>query len=196
MGDAAGADQGDAFRGGVAGLAQRPPKDVGAGRGRQGRALAVDVDRNDRHLPLGQQEVERHHDAVVELPFLGIGQVHVGHHGLNQAARQRRGTGEAPRCDAQPVRILNGTLVVVGHAHAVGGHVVHEEVGEVLGRHHHQRIRPRGADLGTHAVHGGVEGFAQLWVGALRPPRDARRVAAHACVNQGHYTAPCPSVVV
>ena len=147
VGDAAGAHHGDAFRRGVAGLAQRSAELVGSWQGRQRRPLAVDVDWNHRQIGLRQQEVQRHHDAVVELPLLRVSEVDAGHDALDQAA----GQGRRPRIgawrDGEPLRVLDGALVALRHAHAVGRHVVHEEVGEVLGGDDHQRIRAGGANL-------------------------------------------------
>lgn len=47
-------------------------------RGR-GRALAIEVGRDDGQVEAGREEVQGHGDAVVELPLLGIGHIDGGH---------------------------------------------------------------------------------------------------------------------
>src|SRR6185295_9540689 len=59
----------------VAGAPQRTPELVAALEWNERRALAVDVDWNDRQVVARRQETQRHHDAVIELPFLGIGEI-------------------------------------------------------------------------------------------------------------------------
>ncbi len=78
--DAAGAHERNALRHLVAGLAQRFAEGPGAVQRRQRRTLAVDVDRDDIHVIGRREEVERHHDAVVELPFFGVGHIDRLHH--------------------------------------------------------------------------------------------------------------------
>src|SRR3546814_20968564 len=55
---------------------------------RSRRALAIDVGRNNRHGVARRQESERDHDAMVELPFLGIGDIDIVHHLLYQPFRK------------------------------------------------------------------------------------------------------------
>ena len=75
VGNAARSHQGDAFINSVASRPQRPAELIGPVRRRQRRPLAIDVRGNHRHVVCRRQKVQRHHDAVVEFPLLGIGQV-------------------------------------------------------------------------------------------------------------------------
>jgi hypothetical protein len=139
----------------------------------------VDVDRNDRQIELRRQEVQRHHDPVVELPLLGIGDVDLLHHAAHQAQRQVGVAGYAGLRDAEPAGILDRPLVVVGHADRVGRHVVHEEVREVLGGDDDQRVGFAAASESPHGAEGGMEGVAQAgsarWARPVMPGRGCRR---------------------
>src|SRR4029077_10567325 len=86
--------------------------------------------------------------------------------------------------------------VAIRHADGEARHVVHEEVGEVLGRHHDERLRARGDELLAQAAEGGVEGLAQRRIGHARAPGDARRVAADAGEDQAHTPATFSSICV
>ena len=77
MRDSAGADDGDLLWLGVASLAQRLAEGVGTTQRGERRALAIDVHRDDREVVLRRQEIQRNDDAVIEFPFLGIGDVDV-----------------------------------------------------------------------------------------------------------------------
>jgi hypothetical protein len=110
---------------------------------------------------------------MVELPFLGIGHVDRLHHAFDQLARQRLVARHSGALDAQEGLVLDRAFVGIGHAHGEGRHVVHEEVGEVLGRHHDQRIGPRRADVVAHAVQCTLQRLARLGVGALGAGGDA-----------------------
>ena len=65
-----------------------------------------------------RQEVQGHHDAVIEFPFFRIGHVD----SLHDLARQARAEVSRPRhfglLNLQPVRILNRTFILVTNANA------------------------------------------------------------------------------
>ena len=86
------------------------------------------------------------------------------------AARQVRVAGHATALDREPRLVLDRPFVVVGHAHAVRGHVVHEEIGEVLGGDDDQRVGLRGFEARAQLVELRVERIAHFRVGA-RPAR-------------------------
>ena len=61
----------------VARTAQRAAELVGARERREGRALAIDIHGNDGQVVTRRHEVQRHHDAVIELPLLRVRDVDV-----------------------------------------------------------------------------------------------------------------------
>src|SRR2546427_2715810 len=65
-------------------------------------------------------------------------------------------------------------------------HVVHEEVGEVLGRDDDHGIGPRRLQPCAHVAEGGMEGIPGGRIGQVCAARDAGRVAANACKYQTH----------
>jgi hypothetical protein len=136
-----------------------------------------------------RQEVQRHHDAVVELPFFRVGHVHRLHHFADQALRQRGVAGHPGLLDAEPLRVFDRALVAVGHADRIGRHVVHEEVREVLGRDDDHRVGLRRAHGFAEAMELRVELVLHRRVGQVGAARDAGGVAAHACKNQAHTPA-------
>ena len=79
MGDSAGPDDGDFFGRGVAGDAQRLAEFPGTVQRRQRRPLAVYIHRDHRHVVARRQEMQRHHDAVIELPFLYRSAIRLAH---------------------------------------------------------------------------------------------------------------------
>ena len=88
--------------------------------------------------------------------------------------------------DPQPHRILDGSVVEVGHADRETRHVVHEEVGEVFcgdhdhrPQHHSPAMSSRIRDRTTRRTH-----LEQRWIGLIGPTGDSRRVTAHTCVDQ------------
>jgi len=89
---------------------------------------------------------------MVEFPFLGVGEIHRLHHFPYQPLRQGRVSRNDGARDAQPLRILDGTLVALRHAHGKCRHVVHEEVGEMLGGDDHQGIGSRGREFVAQAA--------------------------------------------
>ena len=186
MREAAGADQRDALGNGVGRTPERLAERPGAGQRRERRTLAVDVGRHDRQVVVRRQEMQRHRDAVIELPFLGIGDVDRLHHLLDQPSRQRLVAGHRGALDAEECLVLDRAFVAVGHADGEGRHVVHEEVGEVLGRDHHQRVGPGRADVVAHPAERTLQRLPRLGVGALGAAGDAGGMAAGAAVNQGH----------
>ena len=198
----AGPDQRDSFGLLVAGPAQALAEFPGAFQGCERRTLAVDVGGYDGKVVTGSQEVERHHHPVIESPFLGVTHVHIFHNHPDQALREFGIAGNAGLADAQPFLVLDRALVAVRHTQAIGRHVVHEEIGEVLGRNHDQRVRPGRFHTSAHRVHPGVEPLALRLVGALVTSGDSGGVAANAGEYQAHVpviayrperTGPCRS---
>ena len=80
MRDAARSEKRDALLLRVAGTPQGATELVGPVQRRQGRALTIDVHRNHRDVVVRRHEVQRHHDAVIELPLLGIGEIELVQH--------------------------------------------------------------------------------------------------------------------
>ena len=123
---------------------------------------------------------------MIELPFLGVGDVDVGEHGLDDAPRQVGVTGHTAALDRKPRFVLDRPLVGVGHAHAVSGHVVHEEIGKVLGGDDDQGVGLRRFEAHAQLVELRVERVAHTCVGAGRSARDARRMTANARKDEAH----------
>jgi hypothetical protein len=130
--------------------------------------------------------VQRHHDAVIEPPLLGVRDVDVAEQRADHAARQIRVPGHRAARDREPLLVLDRPFVRVGHADAVRGHVVHEKVREVLGRDHDQRVGLRLLEPRTELVELGVERVAHLRLRALRAARDPGGVAANAGEDEAH----------
>jgi len=189
VGDAARADHGEALRNEIGrptqGLAQGP----GTMQRRERRPLTVDVDGNNRQIVRRGQEAERHHDAVVTLPFLGERDIDRLHDLIDQPLREGGIAGDAGTRDAEPRRVLDRTTVAIGHADGEARHVVHEEIGEVLGRYHDERVRARGEELLAQAAIGGIEGLAQCRIGHVRAPGDTGCVTADTRKHQAHTPA-------
>src|SRR5208283_1528211 len=120
--DAAGAHEADALGDRIGGAAQRS----------QRRPLAVDVHRNDGQIEARRQEMQRHHDAVIEFPLFRVRKIDGLHHLTDEPSGKRRTAGHRGMRYAEPLRVLDRTLVAVSHAHCERGHVVHEEIREVL----------------------------------------------------------------
>jgi hypothetical protein len=133
--------------------------------------------------------VQRHHDAVVELPFLGEGDVRAVHHFLDQATREIGVAWHPGALDAQPFLVFDRTFIVVRHADRVGRHVVHEEVGEVLGGDDHEGVRTAVTDGVAHPAQLAMEAFAGLSVGLIGAAGDARRVAQGSEETEAHTPA-------
>jgi hypothetical protein len=155
-------------------------------RGRQA-CEAVDDDGNDGER--SAEEVERDHDAVVELELLGGGEVHLLRHAFGEGTGQARVTGHPTAGDLHEL-LVRRPPELVGDANAEGRHVIQEEVGPVLGRHDHQHIRTRGfeprAELPVCPVH-------RLGLGGRRergPSGDAGRVARHEGADEAHVFVP------
>ena len=53
---------------------------------RHRRRLAIDVDRNNRDIVVRCQVVQRHHNPVIEFPFLAVADIDVLHYSVNQLA--------------------------------------------------------------------------------------------------------------
>jgi hypothetical protein len=134
----------------------------------------------DRDVVARRQEMQRHHDAVIELPLFRVCEVDFAQHRSDQPARQLRVPLDASARDRQPFFVLDRPVVVLRHAHRECGHVVHEEIGEMLGGDDHQRIGPLGLDCFAHAREVSVERVAHARLGALGAPGDPRSMAAHA----------------
>ena len=76
----------------------------------------------------------------------------------------------------EPLRILDRAFIVVGHAHGVGGHVVHEEVREMLRRDDDQSVRPGPLKAIPQPAESRVERLADCRIGPVRPGGHARAV--------------------
>ena len=98
--------------------------------------------------------------------------------------------------DAHHSRILDRALVAIRHAHREGGHIVHEEIGEVLRRDHDQCIGAGGGQTLRHAAVGGVEFLRDARIGEVRATRDAGRVAGDPREHQAHTPATFSSIAV
>ena len=138
--------------------------------------------------------MQRHHDAVVEFPLLGVCHVDVLQGGLDQAPGEVGGPRHGGARYTQPVRVLYRALVLLPHAHAIGGHIVHEEVGEMLGGNHDQGLGPTGFQRLPHSIHGGVQRAHILRVRHGLAAGYPRPVGTHPGKYQAHI-APLPSVV-
>ena len=189
MRDAAGADQGDAFRRQVRGAAQGLTERPRSMQRRERRSLAVDVHGDDRQIVSGGQKAQGHHDAMIELPFLCVREIHGLHHFADQTLRQRRIAGNDGARNAQPLRIFDRSFVALRHAHRECGHVVHEKIGEVLGGDHDQGIGPRRGKFGGHAAIGAVELLDDGFIGHVRAAGDAGSMTADAREHQAHRSA-------
>ncbi len=148
---------------------------------RQRRPLAVDIDRDDRQVVTRRQEIERHHNAVIEFPFLGIGDVDSLHDFTRDARAEIRGTGHFRLLNLEPFRIFDRAFVGIPDADAERRHVVHEEIGEVLGRDDDQRFRAAVLDVLALLVELCIERVTHLRVLAkIGAPGDTRRMTQDA----------------
>ena len=111
------------------------------------------------------------------------------HHLADEPSGERGIAGNRGARDAQPLGILDRSLVLIGHADREGGHVVHEEIREMLGRDDHQRVGPRGLETLAHAAVGAVEFRHDGRIGQMRATRDARRMARDSGEHQTHTPA-------
>ena len=186
MGEAAGSDKRDPLGLRIARFSQGLTELPGALQRRQWRPLAVDVGGNHRQVIAWRQEVKRNHDAVVEFPLLRVAHIDVFQNGPDQARCKIGISGNTGPGDTQPLLFFHRPLVAFGHSHAIGRHVVHEEIGEMLGGHHHQRIRARVFQLSAHDVHVRIKPFAQALLGALITSGNTRRVTANAGEHEAH----------
>jgi hypothetical protein len=189
MRNAAGADNRDSLRDEIRSAPQRLAKRPRAMQRRQRRPLTIDVDGNHRKIVLRREETQRHHDAVIEFPFLRVGEIHGLHHFAYQPQRQARIAGNGGASNAQPLRIFDGSFVILRHAHRESGHVVHEKIRKVLGCDHDQGIGFRGGEVRAHIPVGTVELFDDGRIGHMRAPGDARRVTADAREHEAHISA-------
>lgn len=160
MGNPAGADQCDPLRHGVSGAAQRFAECPCPVQRRQGRPLAIDIARNDGKPVVGIKEMQRHHDAVIEAPFFGIGGIDSLLHFDDQPARQTGIAANGPVRNAQPLSVLDRAIIAFRHPQRIGRHVVHEEVREMLGGDDDQRIGPRGMQGVAHITERLIERLA------------------------------------
>ena len=128
MGNTSCTNQSNFFWCRINGTAERSTKRPCSVQGRKRRALAVDVHRNNVHVVIWCQKVERHHNAMVEFPFLGIRHVHVLHDVFDETVGQIRIAGNGAPFDAQPLFVLDRALVVVGHPDAICRHIIHKEI--------------------------------------------------------------------
>ena len=68
--------------------------------------------------------------------------------------------------DREPLLVLDRPFVRIGHAHAIGRHVVHEEIREVLGRDDDERVGTRRFEARAQLAELRVERVAHRWVRA------------------------------
>jgi hypothetical protein len=71
-------------------------------------ALAVDVGGHDGEVVARREEMQRHHDAVVELPLLRVREIDLLHDLLDEAPRERGCARHLRAADAQPRLVLDG----------------------------------------------------------------------------------------
>jgi hypothetical protein len=133
-----------------------------------------------------RQEVQRHHDAVVELPLLREGDVDVVHRLGDEAAREIGVARNAGSLDAEPARVLDRSVVLVGHADRIRRHVVHEEVREVLGGDDDQGVRLGFAHRLAEASQLRVQCVLERRVGEMGAAGDSRCVAAGGGEDEAH----------
>ena len=136
MGDPAGAHNGDLLGHGIGRAPHRLAKGPGAVQWRQRRTLTVDVDRDNGQLVLGRQEMQRHHNAMIKLPFFRIRGINGLHDLRDQSAAEIRRARDGGFRDLEPVGILDGPRITLADADTVGRHIIHEEVAEMFRRQH------------------------------------------------------------
>ena len=173
---AAGADDRNLLRHRIGGAAERFTKRPCSVERRQRRTLTVDVDWDDRLIEVRREEVERHRNAMVELPLFGIR--HVDRlHDLGDDPLRKVATARCSKLvDAQPGAVFDWAVVEVGHADSERRHVVHKEVGEVFGRNHDYRLGTRGLDVRSHLIEGRIERVTHGRVGLIGPTGYPRRM--------------------
>ena len=130
--------------------------------------------------------MERDHDAVIELPFFRVGDVDVVEYRLDEAARKFWCARNSGARDAQERFFLDRPLVELRHAHAIGRHVIHEEVGEVLGRDDDQGVGIGVLNRLAEARESAVNGIHMLGLSAVGAASNAGRMAARSVEDQGH----------
>ena len=145
-------------------------------------------------IEAGGEEVQRHGDAVVEEPFLGVGDVDRLHYLGNESLREISVAGCSKLLDPEPAGVFDRAVVEVSHTDGEARHVVHEEVGEVLCGDDDHCFRAARFEVRPHVVKGGGEGFADLGIGQVFAAGDARGVTADAGVHKWHQVrSPSPS---
>ncbi len=160
---------------------------------RERRPLAVDIGRDHRQVKSRREKMQRHHDAVVAAPLLGVGGIHCLHDHFSEAPRECRIARNTAALDAQPRRVLNRTLESVADPEAERRHVVHEEVGEVLGRDHQQCFCTAVLNVPPLPVQGSVKSVALFDVfDQMGAPGDPGAVAQNAGVDQAHAPGSSP----
>ncbi len=108
----------------------------------------------------------------------------------DEPAGQLAVAGHPDLVDLDPVGVLDRTVVEVGHADRERRHVVHEEVGEVLGGDDDDRVGPGRLERLAHLVEGDVQALAQRRVGLVVPAPDARCMAADTGEHEWHHRLP------
>ena len=134
--------------------------------------------------------MQRHHDAVIELPFLGIGDVDLIHDIGNQTSRQVRRPGNLRAFYTKPRLVLYRPGIGLSHTDTERRHVVHEEIGKMLGTDYDQRFGAGFLNRPAHPVETFIQPVAQDGIGAVGTPRDTRRMAAGTCKNEWHRYSP------
>ena len=113
---------------------------------------------------------------MVELPLLRIADVRGLHHLLDEPARQVAIAWYLVLVDAEPTWIFDRAVVAVGHAECERRHVVHEEVGEVLGGDHDDGVGFRRFEVDAHLIERDVEAIANVGISLVGSTSDSRRV--------------------
>ena len=105
---------------------------------------------------------------------------------LDESLGQITVAGRPELVEADPAGVFDRTVVEVGHTERERWHVVHEEVGKVLGGDHDDGVGFGGLDVGPHLVKRGIQAVAHVGICLIGATGDSRGVAAHTCIDQWH----------
>jgi hypothetical protein len=148
---------------------------------------AVDDDRDDGKRRV--EQMERHHDAVIERELLGGGEVHLLGDSRGQRPREPRIALDPTARDLHKL-FVGRSPKLVGAADAEGRHVIEEEVGPVLGGDDDHDVGARRLEPGAQ-LRVGVE--HRLGLGRRRQrraTRDSGRVAGGDGRDESHRFVP------
>jgi len=106
------------------------------------------------------------------------------------SARESRRAGHARLGDLQERLVLGRARIVLREPEAEGRHVVHEEIGEMLGTDDDERIEARGLETPPQPLVGGEEHGALLLGRGLAAPGDAGGMDGGGGEGERHYAAP------